>query len=766
MRTKAGLLIVVAVAVVLVWLLVRRDGSPPPRAEPARSTPERAASEPAPTAAPAEGDSGAKPTAAGSAVDAIEGVRIRVTASGQDVPDARVYILSEDVEHEPVKEESGTWFAGATGDLLVGATHTRYGPARKEVRAEKGKITEVALELPEGETLDILVVSEPEGRPVAGASIYVLRAGGPQLDGRNEALVDLFGDNQTDADISIFGALDVSDFMTLGGAPSVAVPKLTTGDDGRVRLTGLPPGTVDLIAAHPDHVPARLKNKPVWREAVARLTSGGSLTVLAPLVDGRAAEGYLCGAVRPGLMLSMPVGSAKVDEEGKAELAHLPPGPLNIVVMNARHPLELLGIAMGGTVVMAEKEKVEGAGEEERSQAEEDADGMPPAPKSLATGTVTIVAGQHKTLDLRDVKGARIEGVIVAREGLRKGAMVFLQTGDGYALQAGMQRTNEEGKFAFEDVPPGSYRVVVTADPGGVVRAELVVKEGDSVVKVSLELPVGAIVGRILGADGKPVKGRVLVTPRGGVAGQVTTLAELIEQFAGSGEADEEGNFRVPGVAPGAYRVLGGAGRRLDAVDVDVREGEEARVELRLDDARLRRLVVRLESAERKPVEGSVMMLGAEGGSAEMMILAENDDMVGRAKGSATHEFHLAPGRYRLIARAPGLAPALGEAVDLAADRDVTLTLWAGVRVELAFEGPDGPLPNRAVDVRNRFGMRLAGQTLLEMLLSGGMLRTDAGGVLALDEVPPGDYVILVDGKEQDHVQVGRSPVSRKIRVE
>ncbi len=751
MDKKAGLLIVVALAAaaLLTWQLALRQQPSPDRAGPARAGRE-APPEP-PEAAPRESPGEAEKPAPTAEEEPLptEGIRIRVLAEGKPLPDATVYAAVGRDTHNSRTEAEGTWLVGLTGDVVVGAAHARYGPVRRKVRAEAGTITDVTLELPKGEALDILVVADRGDAPVAGASVYVLRAGAKDLDGGNAGLEDLFGDDGRDIDISIFGTLDMPDFMLLGGTPAVAIPRLLTGADGRARVEGLPPGTVDVVVSHPEFVPARLRSKPVGKEAVARLSGGGSLTVLAPYVDGRAAEGYLCGAVRPGLMLSMPVGSATVDAEGKAFFPHLPPGPLRIVVAKVNHPLALMGLAMGGVVVEKSSEE-EGFGEEEEAQ-----------PKQIASGNVTIASGEHKTLDLRDTKGARIAGVVV---GAGEGTMVALVSGDA---QVGMQVTDGQGRFAFEMVAPGRYGLTAARDSGGLARLECEVKEGDAVVTVRLEFPKGGILGRVLGADGRPAGGaRVLVAPREGRPGQAANLMELMEQLAGSEEADTEGQFRVSGIAPGEYRVLAAVGKRLDAALVTVREGADATVELRVDDARVRRLAVRLEGPDRKPVEGTVVVLGAEGGAAEMLALSDDEEIEGGGKSSANHEFFLAPGRYRLVARAPGLAPALGHAVEMAGDRETTLSLGPGVRVEISLEGPDGPLPNREVDVRTDAGIRLGGHSPLEMLLGGAGLRTDGQGILSLDAVPPGRYVLLLDGKEKGRFEVGATPVAKRIRVE
>lgn len=778
MGSRRLLAVALVLAGLLVWqLLARRGGPAAERAGPARgaTAAEEKSPEPPDAPKPAEGSSveSAKPSEAPAKE---QGIRVRVLAEGKLLADAYVYAMAADDElHLLAKEEAGTYFAGATGDLTVGAAHARFGPARREIRAPEGAITDVSLELPAGETLDVLVISDRGGAPVAGASVFVLRAGGPALDGGNTGLEDAVFDNKQDPeqfDFSILGTLDMADFMQLGGSPAVAIPELTTDALGRARVAGLPPGTVDIVVSHPDFVATRLRRQPVGKEAVARLSGGGSLTVLPPFVDGRAAEGYLCGAVRPGLMLSMPVGSARVDAEGKAFFPHLPPGPLRILVAKARHPFSLMALAMGGSAAETVEIDEDLAAEEGKVPAEGEAAPEPrkkqEAITKLAEGNVTIIAGEHKTLDLRETKGARIEGLFVMGEEESEGAFVLLLSGEEFKQQVGMQQTDDLGKFAFEGIGPGKYRVTAAGSAGRIARAECEVKEGDSVVTVRLETPVGSIVGRILGADGKPAKdGRVLAAPREGGKGQARSLPELMEQLAGFGEADEDGRFRLIGLVPGEYRVLGALGPRLDVADVMLRAGEEAQVEFRLDDARLRRLLVRLEGADGKAVEGSVSLLGPDGGNAETLALMDEDvEITAVPKGSATHEFFLASGRYRLVATAPGLASALGEPVEIAGDRDVTLTLGPGVRVELVLEGREGPLANRDVDIRNEHGIGLGGHSPFELMLGGQGLRTDGGGVLALDAVPPGRYTLLVDGKEKGRVEVAGAPVTKRIRVE
>jgi hypothetical protein len=186
-------------------------------------------------------------------------------------------------------------------------------------------------------------------------------------------------------------------------------------------------------------------------------------------------------------------------------------------------------------------------------------------------------------------------------------------------------------------------------------------------------------------------------------------------------------------------------------------------VELRLDAARLRRLLVKLE-ADGKAVDGSVALLGPDGGAAETLALM--GDKITKEKATATYELHLAPGGYRLVASAPGLASALGLPVDVAGDRELTIPLGPGVRVELRIEGKDGPVANRELDVRTEDGIRLGGHTPLELFLGPQALRTDGAGLLVLPNLAPGRFRVSLDGKEIGAFEVGATPVAKRLRVE
>jgi len=106
-----------------------------------------------------------------------------------------------------------------------------------------------------------------------------------------------------------------------------------------------------------------------------------------------------------------------------------------------------------------------------------------------------------------------------------------------------------DGRFSFTGVAPGNYSV--SADRVGFVnsqsaspreRVAVMLKADDNKTGVDLKLmPTGALTGRVTDADGEPVEG-VDVQAEGGRSGN-------------SDITDENGRYRIGGLAPGKYTV-------------------------------------------------------------------------------------------------------------------------------------------------------------------------------------------------------------------
>ncbi len=204
-----------------------------------------------------------------------------------------------------------------------------------------------------------------------------------------------------------------------------------------------------------------------------------------------------------------------------------------------------------------------------------------------------VLAAQTPTVGTStEPKPGRIEGRVanaMTNEPVRK-ATVTLIAAPQQGSQQGPQRqpggpqfgggagsrlavtTDAEGKFLFESVSPGQYRL--SAEKAGFVRegaggmagigggpmggramaslgigSTYKVSEGGSTSGVILKLmPQGIASGKILDEDGEPF-GQVRVT----ISEWNHAVSPARFQPVGSAETDELGNFRISNLAPGRY---------------------------------------------------------------------------------------------------------------------------------------------------------------------------------------------------------------------
>ena len=108
--------------------------------------------------------------------------------------------------------------------------------------------------------------------------------------------------------------------------------------------------------------------------------------------------------------------------------------------------------------------------------------------------------------------------------------------------------TNAEGKYTISGIPAATYQVTLDrvgfVAPLEVTRNALMLKAGEKKDDFKVKLvPVGAISGRVLDAEGQPVEG-------------INVYAETgsLSQRTG-GVTDDRGQFRIGGISPGKYRV-------------------------------------------------------------------------------------------------------------------------------------------------------------------------------------------------------------------
>jgi hypothetical protein len=107
--------------------------------------------------------------------------------------------------------------------------------------------------------------------------------------------------------------------------------------------------------------------------------------------------------------------------------------------------------------------------------------------------------------------------------------------------------TNAEGKFRIAGIPAGSYQVTLErvgyVAPLETTRSPVALAQGEKKENLQLKLvPMGAISGRVLDADGQPMDGLQVHADQG-------------ERTMRSGITDDRGQYRIGGLGPGRYRV-------------------------------------------------------------------------------------------------------------------------------------------------------------------------------------------------------------------
>jgi hypothetical protein len=168
---------------------------------------------------------------------------------------------------------------------------------------------------------------------------------------------------------------------------------------------------------------------------------------------------------------------------------------------------------------------------------------------------------------------ARIEGQILSAatgEPLKKVQVSIVspnESGDKHRYAAS---TDAQGKFIFEDIPPGDYSLSAerVAYLNGHAESDISAGPGASVKEVVLKLiPAGVISGRVLDEDGDPVP-----DAGAGIERYVGKRA-LESEFT---EANGEGGFTFTGLKPGRYYLNASKERNGSAPQPGSKAAEEA----------------------------------------------------------------------------------------------------------------------------------------------------------------------------------------------
>jgi len=179
---------------------------------------------------------------------------------------------------------------------------------------------------------------------------------------------------------------------------------------------------------------------------------------------------------------------------------------------------------------------------------------------------------RRKTIAVALEKGFTVSGIVVARENHVpiKGASAVLAGRRDYKT-----KTDETGRFSLDGIDRDRYVLIVSAFGFATLRRPL---DLDRAPQEELVIELGrggTIAGRVADAEGSPIAGASV---------QIRTPI-LNACFEHDMKTDSQGEFSVPSLAPGAYRVVAisrDPGFRhgvMDSRRVVVREGEVARAD-------------------------------------------------------------------------------------------------------------------------------------------------------------------------------------------
>jgi protocatechuate 3,4-dioxygenase beta subunit len=387
----------------------------------------------------------------------------------------------------------------------------------------------------------VRLVDEAEGNPMGGMRMRFDRAAETDGDGRyrlegvetgprtlqaehedfDRGVAELEvrpGENHLD--LRLGGGAEVSGRVTSAlGAPvpgatvTLAPPgrgwaahhSATTDEGGLFTVTGVPDGTYEAAASHPDYAAGR---------------AAAAITVASAPVGGVAIE-LPAGAAVAGALRGLSLA-----ELARTRVSASPEG----------------GGWKEGTVSYDGRYRVAGLGPGEWTVSARLEDGG-----RQARGRVTIAAGSaEETLDLEFEGGLALKGRVRQDGRPVDGAMVVARGND--VVSSASATTDYAGAYRLENLRPGSYRVEAFSMQTGVRREQTVTLDGDRELDFDLRAT--------------PIAGKVLEAGTGEPLSDVAVRAEPVEaareegpRFNGAVTTDDRGRFVVAASNEGSWRL-------------------------------------------------------------------------------------------------------------------------------------------------------------------------------------------------------------------
>jgi hypothetical protein len=522
--------------------------------------------------------------------------------------------------------------------------------------------------------------------------------------------------------------------LRVEGESVTAGPNARTDAEGRFRLAGLEPGRRLLVARHAgfaesDPLEVDVTADEELTDAALTLRRGGRILGLVYDNEGKpAADARLQVQLTTDPLLQRFVQS---DVRGEFVVDALPPGQWNVICL-PRQATADSGDSVADAMSMLSDLKMSSAevvdGEDTRVTI-----GAPPKDPVTLFGEVTHA-------------GAPVANVFV----------IALRDGQSNGMESmRMIRTDAKGAYRAELREPGRYSISVqrlgqAGEQQTVSRTINVPQAREH--RYDIELPGGAIRGRVLDPEGAPAP-RTRVTLF--VDGPVSNTALLGENYSEI-TSDSEGRFALEWLAAGEYSVaVGGApfggmfqgdvstGRQVRS-GVSVRDGEVVEgIEFRLRKAgRITGLVRTSDGAPAKDV--TVFLRDEAGRPLERFSMVATD-----ASGRFSYE-GLEPGSYTAVARSAAQVSAESAPVRVREGdaAEVTLVLSPGTILLVSLSDDGGAMLDCSVQVLDEQGRQVNGMTSMAELMAAFNKGEFTSKEQRVGPLPPGRYKVLVKARD------------------
>jgi hypothetical protein len=356
--------------------------------------------------------------------------------------------------------------------------------------------------------------------------------------------------------------------------------------------------------------------------------------------------------------------------------------------------------------------------------------------------SLDLVGGQTTSeVILPLVRGNAVRGRVydlASNSGIASAYITYHPAGEGFyqgnfRLRPSTQ-SGKDGTFILNGLPPGRITLDVSANNYSSRELDLTVDDDTPPLEIGLS-GGGIISGRITASDG--------VTTVAGWAGLYRI--EVIGSPGGEGRTNEAGEFSFPSLAPGKYRLTGrgpggsatreltlGEGERMEGVILALRAG-----------GTLRGKVTGLRPEDMKRLNITLTPEGEMGVGAEASINERGEYELRDVR----------PGRGRLSADV-NMRRQLARMIDMPANTDMTVD----------FDFPRGARISGRVTQRGR---PVAGAWLEPRPVEPGKdedlflygAATAPSGQYVIEDVPPGEYTIRIDGYKSRPFQVAGDTV-------